>query len=446
MKKLLILIGYFLSPIVLMAAILTQNPDKYTQIQYFIPMSLGVASYTWLLWQFVLSARPKFIEKHFGLDKMYRFHGTMALVALVGVVIHKLLNEQIFSETPMTQLGSIALALFAGISALSILFMSTRLLNRVPFIKFIVQQIEKLKVLTYERLKLIHNMTWIAMILMQIHVLMTTSAKNSLLVFNLYMIYFFIGMGSYIFHKAVKPWLLDSNRYIVKAVVQESSDIWSLHLASKIGRHMTYKPGQFGYFTILSENVPTETHPFSISSTPTNPEYLSITIKQLGDFTKHIGTVKPGDEAIVEGPYGSFSYLNYPQEKTSVFVVGGVGITPILSMVKHMKEKDPNRAVTLIWGIRTPADMIQRQELLALEKTMPNFKWIPVVSSDDTWSGLKGVIDLKTLQHVLGEKQNWASTTGFFLCGPPVMMTATQKNLKQLGISNKQIHFENFSA
>lgn len=209
---------------------------------------------------------------------------------------------------------------------------------------------------------------------------------------------------------------------------------------------MTYKPGQFGYFTILSESVPAETHPFSIASTPTEPEHLTLTIKQLGDFTQRIATVKPGDEVIVDGPYGNFSYLNYPQEKASVFVAGGVGITPVLSMVKHMKEKDPDRPVTLIWGVRTPADMIQRQELLALERTMPNFNWVPVVSSDDNWSGMKGVIDLNTLQHILGESSNWTSSTGFFLCGPPVMMTATQKNLKQLGIANKQIHFESFSA
>ena len=170
MKKQMILLGYFISPMVLMAAIITQNPDKYTQFQYFLPMSLGTASYTWLLWQFVLSARPKFIEKHFGLDKMYRFHGTVAMVALGGVVIHKLLNEQIFGETPMTQLGSAALALFAGVSALSLLFMSNRLLNRFTLLKTLVRQIEKLKILTYEGLKLMHNMTWVAMILMQVQI------------------------------------------------------------------------------------------------------------------------------------------------------------------------------------------------------------------------------------------------------------------------------------
>lgn len=446
MKKTLIILSYLLSPVALGAAIMAQNMDKYSMVQYFLPMSLGVLSYTWLLWQFVLSARPRFIEKHFGLDKMYRFHGIIALVALLGVVLHKVLYELIFPETFMTELGTIALVLFAGVSALSIVFMSTKLVSAVPVIRVAVDWVKKLKGLTYERLKLIHNMTWVAMILMQVHVLMTGSARSSQLVFNLYMIYFFIGMGFYIYHKAYKPWLLSSKRYRVDDLVRESEDVWTLHLVSKIGRNMVYKPGQFGFFTIFSEGIPQETHPFSISSTPTDPSKLTVTIKALGDFTQAIVKVKPGDEVMIEGPFGNFSYLNYKHEKATVFVAGGVGITPALSMIKHMHQSDPKRHVTLIWGVRTAQDLIQQRELLDFEKTMPNFRWIPVVSNDNTWAGRKGYIDAPVLQEILEAHHDLDGSTGFFICGPPVMMEAAQKNLMRMGIPKKQIHFENFSA
>ena len=137
--KFMIKATYFLSPLILVSMIVMNNTVKYTKLTYLLPMIFGVFSYTWLLWQFILSARPKFIERQFGLDKIYRFHGIIALVTIGMIIIHKSLFEMIFSETITTQLGSIALFLFISISVLSLLFMSTRLLKKIPYLSGIVK-------------------------------------------------------------------------------------------------------------------------------------------------------------------------------------------------------------------------------------------------------------------------------------------------------------------
>lgn len=446
MKRIGFLLLYFLSPLGLVAAIVSQNPERYSQLSGAMPMFLGVFGYTWLLWQFVMSARPRFIEKHFGLDKLYRFHGIMALVAILGVVLHKIISEQLFGETPMTKLGELALIIFVGISALSLVLMTNMLVRHVPMLAKPIAQLKSWRILSYEWLKGLHNLTIVALIMMQVHVLMTTSAKSSLLVFNVYMIYFSLSIGAFLYHKALKPWLLSSRLYVIEEVHSEAAPgVYTLVLSASNGRPLRYQPGQFAYFTLLSDTLPPETHPFSFSSAPIETVAtgrIQVTIKALGDFTQRLPMLKPGDGALIEGPYGAFSYRRYPKEQQSIFIAGGVGITPMLSMLKELAHTDPKRKVTLLWGIRTSGDIVQQEHLKEIEKAMPNLHLLPVVSNDSSWPGEQGYIDGALLSRVISD--HGVRGTGFYLCGPPPMMASAESVLQDMGISKKQIHKEAF--
>lgn len=444
--KLLMKATYFLSPLILVTMIMMNNTAKYTNLNYLLPMLFGVFSYTWMLWQFVLSARPKFIERQFGLDKMYRFHGIIALVAVGMIVIHKSLFEMIFSETMVTQLGSIALFLFISISALSLLFMSTRLLKKLPIFSEIVKILGTIKTFSYERIKLIHNLTFIGLLFMQVHVLLTSSARQSALIFTTYMLYFFTASAFYLYHKVLKPWFLEDKKYAVSAVYQETNDTWTIELSPKTGEAFHYAPGQFGFFRISSEGIKAEEHPFTISSSPIKRSHIAITVKAFGDFTKKIKHLKIGDTVTVDGPYGKFSYLDFEHEKSTVFVAGGVGITPVLSMVHHMKHMDSQRHVLLIWSVRKKEDLIKLNELQEVKNLMPNFTFIPVVSSDDTWTGEHGRLDYNRMKTWTEEPHFNNQNTGYFVCGPENLMQMTLASLKQLGISKNQIHYEQFTV
>ena len=445
MMKYLTVTSYISSPLLLAFVIFLSNPSKYQSIQFFGAMLLGVFGYTWILWQFVLSARPKFIEKYFGLDKMMRFHGIMALVAIGFAVLHKSIMELFFSKNIMTQSGSIALFIFIGISALSLFFLSPGFMKKIPVFKPVFKVIKAIKVFTYERMKIIHNASMAGACLVQIHVLMTSSARESTLLFNLYMAYFFIAAGFYLSHKAIKPWLIKQNHYLVSNVVKESNDIWTVEFKPRDGISFPYRPGQFGYFRMLSKEIPDEEHPFSISSTPTDLSKISITVKGSGDFTQSIKNVHIGDQVQIDGPYGRFSYTDFPDDRAIVFIAGGVGITPILSMVRHMSEQKEKRQILLIWGTRTQSDLIRAEELVQLQEKMINFKWIPVLSGDANWKGEKGYIDFTKLQYLLTKENLTANTTGFYICGPVVLMDLARRYLQQLGIQKQNVHYEQFS-
>jgi len=172
---------------------------------------------------------------------------------------------------------------------------------------------------------------------------------------------------------------------------------------------------------------------------------MSITVKELGDFTKGIGSIKPGDEIIMEGPYGRFSYLNYPYERQIVFIVGGVGVTPALSMIKHMADTHESRRVLLVWGVRKKSDIIRVDELTQAMRSIPNLKIIPVVSDEPDYQGEKGYLNKYMLSRMLDKSGISMYSAGYYLCGPSPLMKSAGKILKSLRVPKVLIHDERFS-
>lgn len=225
MKKSFFILLYFLSPVLPIAALLWANQGKYTDSGNLFSMVLGVIAYTWLTWQFVISARPKFIEVNFGMDKIYRFHGVMAIVALVMAVAHKLIKESIFGEFFMTKIGSASMLVFIAISAISILLMVNSKLTQLQPFKLMRKIIDSLKIFKYEHYRLLHNLTFVALVLMQVHVLLASGVKSNLIVFNIFIAYFLIGIIFYFYHKVFKPWILMEKSYIVSSVKMEAQNM-----------------------------------------------------------------------------------------------------------------------------------------------------------------------------------------------------------------------------
>ena len=203
-------------------------------------------------------------------------------------------------------------------------------------------------------------------------------------------------------------------------------------------------PGQFGFFRFFGENIPTEEHPFSISSGAVNKEFLTVTIKELGDFTSQVKKIKKGDRAVLDGPYGKFSYINYPNERETVLVAGGVGITPVLSMLRYMSEFDRERKIMLLWGINTKEDMICKEELQMIQKKMKGLSVLPVLSGQEEWDGLTGRVTADLIDTKIKELGIRAETVGIYLCGPPPMMDSIISGLKKKE-KKYNLHFEKFS-
>ena len=145
----------------------------------------------------------------------------------------------------------------------------------------------------------------------------------------------------------------------------------------------------------------------------------------------------------MDGPYGLFSHLaRAPQPGPLVMIAGGIGITPILSMLRHMAAAADERPVTLIWGNRREADIVYRQELHAMAAGPLNLRIHHVLSQQPDWPGPTGFVNAPLLQRLLTTEELGGHV---FLCGPPPMMASVRRALRSIGVPGRRIHTERFA-
>jgi ferredoxin-NADP reductase len=194
------------------------------------------------------------------------------------------------------------------------------------------------------------------------------------------------------------------------------------------------------FLTLRRAAAPAEEHPFTISSSPSRTGSITATIKESGDFTRTIGLTRRGDRALVEGPFGRFSFLHHPAERF-LFISAGVGSTPLMSMLRFLSDTGDPRPVLYLCANRTEADIAFRDELGGLPATM---KVVHILSQPrTTWGGVRGRLDEATLRELAGA---WLNGVAVFLCGPPAFMSSSRRSLRRLGVPRAHIHFERFTV
>ena len=435
---------YFLSPLIPIIVIYTGNPSKYSNPLIGVTMAFAVCAFVWLGFQFILSSRIKFVEKYFGMDKIYRFHSLMAVIVLILAFIHSQLVEFFAEEGLAGQIGEVALIMFGIIGVLALLFLIDSILLKIKPLAYLKKYLSQYMLFKHEKQVLLHNLNAIAYTILFIHVLLSPPLQSSKFLIILFTVYYLVDMLFYGYHKIIKKSELKKNMFIVNKIIKESNTMYTLRLVPENGHIFSYKSGQFGFLKLFSE-IGIEEHPFSISSDPLNTDYISFTIKELGDFTSKIKSVKLGDKAVVDAPYGRYSYLNFPNEENTVLISGGVGITPALSMLRYMRKKEKGRNVILMWGVKNPEELICMDEFKGMLDEMANFHFVPVMSRYDSWEGEKGRIDKERIKRIMELYEFSIDSSGFYVCGPSLMAKSVILGLKDIGVSNDKIHFEKFA-
>ena len=425
----------------MITAIYFSNP-VYANFVRFIPMFLGATAFSLLNAQLVLIARPKLMEKTFGLDKFYYFHSIMAPVAIVLAGIHQEVEKTIFPENLQTNFGEAAFAIFVICSISAVVLMTENMFGKFKFIKKVQAYFKNKEFGKYNLQLLLHNFNVLAVLLLFIHVMLSSSAQDPL-VKTIYILYFSIGMGFYLYHKLIRPSFF-SKRFLVERVIAESPSVSTLELRPANGKNFAYDPGQFVFIKIADPAISKEEHPFSLTSQPANQKTITISIKKLGDWTKKVNEIKIGSTVLIDGPYGKFSPVNYDCHNGIVLIAGGIGITPMLSILRHFAQTDRKQKIILFWSVKTTADLIYDKEFKKLLAEMKNFTFVPVVSQAN-FSGENGHINKEMIEKYIEANAYDADKLHYFFCGPESMWTAIEEILLAMKIEKKQMHRENFS-
>ena len=383
---------------------------------------LALAGFVLLTFQYVLSSKIKWIEKGIGLDKLFAIHkrcGGLILAMTTAHPLSLLLSERLQGyATPMGLLkilGLITLLLIWVAAGAALLY------GKIP--------------IPYEAWKRVHRAGYVILPLAFFHSFLIggTLQRGPMRAFwgILVLIYLAVLANTIRQRYAVR-----SHPLTVTAVTQETDDTWGLHFE---GNHRGYAPGQFMILQLQRNGKVSEPHPFTIASSPTR-KGLSVCAKAVGDFTSTLGETQRSEPAYIDMPFGVFSFLHHDAERL-VFIAGGIGITPFMSMLRYIRDRKLHKDVILLWANKGEKDIAFRDELEGMASEMPSLKVLHVLSRQEDWPGEKGHIDADKLKKYVGD----FGKGEFFLCGPPPMMTALQKILSNLGVPKKRIHMERFA-
>jgi propane monooxygenase reductase subunit len=185
-----------------------------------------------------------------------------------------------------------------------------------------------------------------------------------------------------------------------------------------------------------------EVRSFSMANLPSDDGHLEFMIKLYpgGRFSSLLsdGNLKAGDELEVTGPYGVFTLRD--TERPLVFIGGGAGMAPILSLLRSMVEQGVTRPAVYYYGAREEQDLFHLEELAELQAMLPGFRFVPALS-DAEWEGETGLIT-----DVVDRLELDLAEVDAYLCGPPPMVDAAQELLMSRGLDEARIHFDKFTT
>jgi len=234
----------------------------------------------------------------------------------------------------------------------------------------------------------------------------------------------------------------------VEATVAEvaplTSDIWHLALDLDPADGFEYKPGQ--YVDVLVPGTD-QLRSFSMASVPSQPHRLEFMIRHYpgGAFAGMLadGTVAVGTTLEVKGPFGTFTLRDRP-ERRLVFVGGGAGMAPIVSLMRARRETGCTRPSVFYYGARSTADLFHVEQLQQFEQDLADFRFVPALSDADPgpdWTGETGFIT-----DVVARSEGDLTDVDVYLCGPPPMVDAAIELLAAQGVAEDHIYFDKFTS
>jgi predicted ferric reductase len=394
----------------------------------------------------VLGARLRLVEALFGgLDRLYRLHrvtGQAAFALLLGHVLLVLAGRAtISSDSALALLGPGAgWTVFAGVLAFAAMTVSIAL---TLFVR-----------LGHEVFVYVQRSFGLVFVLASYHVFTDPGPSAGSTILRAYLaLLATAGLAAFAYRSLLGNVLVRRRPYRVTAVNRLDEHVTEIAMEPR-ATPLVHDPGQFVFvnfrslalreelrpfevsierqvFSIRAGEIRNQFHPFSITSAPDTSE-LRITVKAVGDYTRALRRLEPGAEAVVEGPYGSFSHRRAPSGR-QVWIAGGIGVTPFLAMARSLGDEEPE--VDFYYCVEHEKEAHFLDELRALASSRPGFRVVLVPRDREGF--LTGTR--------LAEEVPDLASRDVLVCGPPAMIASLRAQLAAAGVSGERFHAEEFS-
>ncbi|MCW8902000.1 MAG: ferric reductase-like transmembrane domain-containing protein [Gammaproteobacteria bacterium] len=395
-------------------------------------MALGFTAIAMMGVQFILTARFRRVVTPFGIDIVYFFHRYLGVMALTFIVVHYLIIRINRAEV-LGALNPLQAPWYMTLGRLAFLLFATIIITSLWR--------KRLKI-HYDEWRMLHiGLSTMGFILALGHIEGVSYYIDAPVKHALWISYIIFWLLLIVYVRLVKPWQMHNRPYRVVEVQQECNNCCTLVLEPIHHKGINFNPGQFAWLTLRASPFHIKEHPFSISSSAAQQGKVAFTIKALGDFTRTIKDTQVGETAYLDGPYGVFSTDCYPAAPGFVFIAGGIGAAPIMSMLRTMADRHEQRPLLFIYANDSWDNVIFKEELDTL-KTRLNLNLVHVLKEPAPgWNGESGFVTPELLQKVLLKE---AQEYEYFLCGPKPMSNAVQQGLHNLKVPLGRVHFELF--
>lgn len=392
----------------------------------------------------LLSIRQRWLENFFGgLNRVYIAHHITGGIALAFLLFHP-----VFLAIRNIQLGTLTSLQFAAKSLLPkgfdfsgyFLGVLDNVALDAGIIAFwgmvVLLMITFFVRLPYRMWLFTHKFLGVAFLFAGIHVLFISSdVKRTPLLFWYMAVWLIIGLATFTYRTLLGNIFVRRAPYKVEKVYVVAGNTIAVEMAP-MEKPIDFIPGQFVFIRFLwstKDGIIREAHPFSIASAP-GEKTLRLYMKALGDYTEGLKRLEAGTVAEIEGAFGKFSYTNYGNTP-QVWIGGGIGITPFLSMARSFRPDSPQ--VDMFYSVVKKEELVDQSALTEfLPHHYPHFKYHTYIAEEQP-----GYLTAKYIQEQVGSLEG----KEIFVCGPPMMMKSLRVQLRALGVPNRKIHTEEFS-
>jgi predicted ferric reductase len=432
-----VLVGYFLAVLIPLGVAAAYEP-RHQLLYREIAAGLALVGFVMLPLQFLLSARFELIAGRIGIDLLMRFHQLMARTALAFLLLHAALYL-----VPLLVAGrgwgrrrvleaSQSAEFYAGVAAIVLLLALVVLAlrrRRLP--------------IRYEVWRGLHGVLGTAVLVLGAwHAVGLGRYASHDAVRLLLLGFIAIAVGSLVYVYLIKPLRMLARPWRVVSNQPVGRGLWELAVEPAGPHRLDFAAGQFAWVNFRRWPLSLLDHPFSIASAPEQGPQVAFVIQEAGDFTRRIGEIEAGHRVYLDAPHGAFTLAGRDAEGIGL-IAGGVGIAPILSLLRHLRAARDPRPVRLLYGAGGDDRLIAREEIEAMRAELNLEVNIVLAEASPDWAGRSGVLDADVVRGWLTMEQpeRWL----FLMCGPTAMMQAVEAALQQAGVPLSRIIYERFA-
>lgn len=392
-------------------------------VNYF----LSIFSYYCILNHILITVKLPFFQKRFPYDRMVKFHVVSGTLIVTSIYFHVLFKLIIGKE--INFLAWAILALF------SLLYFSAILWIEAPGVRhvrrWVLKRLGRKQVVRYDLSKIFHGYAFpLLAFLGYLHIRDAGVTDSSYAFAAIYPLVHLVLVGFLVLYSRLrKIWL----PHLKLQSKQQVHDVSILTFISEGKRKIAYRAGQFGYIWWKTPGFPPEEHPFSFLSCPSDPT-ISLGIKVLGDFTATAKTLQIGSIARINGGFGNF-IPNFAEEKVCL-IGSGIGIVPILSLLKNMQNHQLKFDVLCFIAVNSREDLLIGDEIERIVAMTPHVHVKILVFQED------GIL---YSTEFFRESIVFPKEYSFYLCSSMPVRRIVLNALDELGVPKHHFHFEAFS-